>query len=181
MTVVRSWPGAAGACLLIAAMADYAGRAGVIAGTDAMSDEWIGYSDAEQEEILSALGAQVRVSLQLLRDKLGIGIEMDWTDTARAVCAEALAFARALVMSEEGPGPAPECAHCREVIGNGLCGLQIQACFLLGLTPALISQACRNAARYSVLPDVLGRHTLNVQGLGSVQAPDGVPTQLREN
>lgn len=156
-------------------MAEHSGQAGVLASTDAMSDEWNGYSEAEQEQILIALGAQVRLSLQLLRDKLGVGIEMDWTDTARAVCDEALEFSRALVMSEEGPGAVPECAHCREVVGNGLCGLQIQAYFLLGLTPALISRACRRAARYSVLPDVLGQHMLNAQVLGSVQTPDLAP------
>ena len=73
----RAWAAPRAAYLLTAAMADNSERAGIIAATDAMSDEWNGYSEAGQREILIALGAQTRVSLQLLRDKLGRQIEMD--------------------------------------------------------------------------------------------------------
>lgn len=144
--MARSWAAPRAAYLLTAAMADNSGKAGVIAATDAMSDEWSGYSAAEQREILVALGVQTKVSLQLLRDKLGRKIEMDWGEVARVVCAEALAFARELVSSEEEPSVMPECAHCREIIGNGLCSLQIQAYFLLGRTPGMIAEACRRSA-----------------------------------
>lgn len=141
-----SWTAPRAAYLLTAAMADNTEQAGVIAATDAMSDEWNAYTEAEQREILIALGAQTRVALQLLRDKLGMEIEMDWGETARVVCAEALVFAHALVASEDGPWVMPECAHCREVIANGLCSLQIQAYFLLGFTLSMIAETCRQSA-----------------------------------
>lgn len=142
----RAWAAPRTAYLLTAAMADNSGQAGVIAATDAMSDEWSGYSVAEQREVLIALGAQARVSLQLLREKLGMQIEMDWDEVARVVCAEALLLARELVSSGEVPRVMPECAHCREVIGNGLCSLQIQAYFMLGFTPGMIAETCRRSA-----------------------------------
>lgn len=140
------WTAPRAAYQLTAAMADNSEHAGVIAATDAMSDEWNGYSEPEQHEILIALGAQTRLALQMLREKLGMQIEMDWDETARVVCAEALAFAHELVTSDEGPAVMPECAHCREVIGNGLCSLQIQAYFLLGFTPGMIAETCRQTA-----------------------------------
>ena len=145
MTALR-WTAPRAAYRLTAAMADNSEHAGVIAATDAMSDEWNGYTKAKQREILIALGAQTRVALQLLRDKLGMQIEMDWDETARVVCAEALVFAHALVASEDGPWVMPECAHCREVIVNGLCSLQIQAYFLLRFTPSMIAETCRQSA-----------------------------------
>src|SRR5262249_4398896 len=80
-------------------------------------------------------------------------IEMDWEETARVVCAEALTLARKLVTSDTGPWVMPECAHCREVIGNGLCSLQIQAYFLMGFTPDMIAETCRQSAEESQSPD----------------------------
>jgi hypothetical protein len=142
----RPWTAPRAAYLLTAAMADNSEHAGVIAATDAMSDEWNGFSEDGQREILIALGAQTRLALQMLREKLGMQIEMDWDETARVVCAEALALEHELVTSDDGPWVMPECAHCREVIGNGLCSLQIQAYFLLGFTPGMVAETCRQSA-----------------------------------
>ena len=153
LVTARPWTAPRAAYLLTAAMAENSGRAGVIAATDEMSDEWNGYTERKQREILIALGAQTRVALQMLRDKLGMEIEMDWEETARVVCAEALALAHKLVTSDTGPWVMPECAHCREVIGNGLCSLQIQAYFLMGFTPDMIAETCRQSADESQSAD----------------------------
>lgn len=134
------------AYLLTAAMADAAMREGAVVPCDEMDDEWNSYDEAAQRDILIALGAQARVALKMLRDKLGMQIEMDWHETARAVCPEALALARQLVKSETGPWVMPKCGHCREIIGYGICSLQIQAYFLLGFTPVMIAATCRQSA-----------------------------------
>jgi len=135
------------AYLLTAAMADNTQQAGAIVPADTMSTEWGGYDEGAQRDILAALGAQAHVALDMLSDKLGVEIEMDWESTARVVCSEALGVARELVRH---PGPEawalPECGHCREVIAKAMCSLQIQAYFRLGCTPAMIAAICRQSA-----------------------------------
>ena len=119
-----TWEAPRAAYLLTAAMADNAHRDGAIMpGNDGMNAEWGGYDEAAQQDILAALGAQTRLALRMLREKLGIDIEMDWESTARVAC-----------------------AHCREVIAKAMCSLQIQAYFRLGFTPAMIAAMCRQSA-----------------------------------
>lgn len=135
------------AYLFTASMADNTQQAGTIVPTDDMSAEWGGYDEGAQRDILAALGAQTRVALSMLRDKLGVEIEMDWDSTARVVCSEALGAARELVRRPEpGQWTLPECAHCREVIAKAMCSLQIQAYFRLGCTPAMVAAMCRQSA-----------------------------------
>lgn len=134
------------AYLLTAAMADNAEQAGAIVPGDDMSAEWTGYNKTAQRAILAALGAQTREALEMLREKIGAEIEMDWDSTAREVCSEALAAARKLITPGQGAWTTPECAHCREVIAKALCSLQIQAYFRLGSTPAMIAAMCRESA-----------------------------------
>lgn len=134
------------AYLLTAAMADNTQQAGAIVPGDDMSAEWGGYNKTAQRAILVALGAQAREALEMLHDKLGAEIEMDWDSTAREVCSEALAAARKLIAPEPGAWKAPECAHCREVIAKAMCSLQIQAYFRLGFTPAMVAARCRESA-----------------------------------
>ena len=142
----RTWDAPRAAYLLTAALAVNTERVGAIVPGDDMSAEWRGYDEAEQQDILAALGEQTRLALRMLHDKLGMDIEMDWDSTARVVCSEALAAARELVR----PGPvaweAPQCAHCREVIAKAMCSLQIQAYFRLGFTPAMTAAMCRQSA-----------------------------------
>lgn len=140
------------ASLLTAAMAVNSERAGVITASDAMSDEWNGYGQDRQREILIALGAQARAALQMARDKCGTRIVMDWDEAARVLCAEAFRLVRTLVTSEEEPGVMPECAHCREIVANGLCSLQIQAYLMLGITPSMIAVRCGQSAGAAGLP-----------------------------
>lgn len=151
MTVRLPWAPRA-AYLLTAAMADNSERAGIIAASDAMSDEWNGYAEDRQREILIALGAQARAALQMARDKLGTRIEMDWDGTARALCAEAFRLVRTLVISEEDPGVMPQCAPCREIMANGLCSLQIQAYLMMGIAPSVIAARYRQSAGGAGLP-----------------------------
>ena len=92
------------AYLLTAAMADNTQRVGAIVAGDDMSNEWGGYDESVQRDILAALGEQTRVALTMLRARLGAEIEMDWDSTARVVCSEALAAARELVRPEPGSG-----------------------------------------------------------------------------
>jgi hypothetical protein len=132
--------------LLTAAVADNTQRAGAIVAGEDLSAEWAGYDERAQWDILTALGEQTRVALAMLRDQLGVEIEMDWDSTARAVCSEALTAARELVGPEPGAWSLPECAHCREIIAKAMCSLQIQAYFRLGLTPAMIAAKCRQLA-----------------------------------
>src|SRR5215469_13570391 len=134
------------AYLLTAAMADNTQRAGAIVAGDDMSNEWGGYDESVQRDILAALGEQTRVALTMLRARLGAEIEMDWDSTARVVCSEALAAARELVRPEPGEWSLPECAHCREVIAKAMCSLQIQAYFRLGFTLVRIATMCRQSA-----------------------------------
>lgn len=134
------------AYLLTAAMADNTARAGTIVPGDDLSAEWGDYYKSAQRDILAALGAQTRVALEMLHDKLGVEIEMDWESTAREVCSEALASARELVAAEPGAWTLPQCTHCREVIVKALCSLQIQAHFRLGSTPEMIAAMCRESA-----------------------------------
>ena len=96
------------AYLLTAAMADNTARAGTIVPGDDLSAEWGGYYKCAQRDILAALGAQTRVALEMLHDKLGVEIEMDWESTAREVCSEALASARELVAAEHGAWTLPQ-------------------------------------------------------------------------
>ena len=126
-----TWEAPRAAYLLTAAIADNAHRDGAIMpGNDGMNAEWGGYDEAAQQDILAALGAQTRLALRMLREKLGIDIEMDWESTARVACSHAPA----------------QCAHCREVIAKAMCSLQIQAYFRLGFTPAMIAAMCRQSA-----------------------------------
>jgi hypothetical protein len=134
------------AYLLTAAMADNTRQAGVIVPGDGMSAEWGGYDESAQRDILAAVAEQTRLVLKMLHDTLGAEIEMDWDDTARAVCSEAFAAARQLVRPEPGAWSLPECAHCREVIARAMCSLQIQAYFRLGLRPGVIAAMCRQSA-----------------------------------
>lgn len=141
-----AWTAPRAAYLLTAAMAEGVIREGAVVPSDEMGDEWNSYDEAGQREILIALGAQTRVALKMLQEELGVQIEMDWHETERAVCPEALALAHQLVRLETGPLVMPQCAHCREIIGYGLCSLQIQSYFLLGFTPVMIAAACRQSA-----------------------------------
>lgn len=134
------------AYLLTAAMADNTQQAGAIVPGDDMSTEWGGYDQSAQRDILDALGGHARDALKMLRDKLGVEIEMDWDSTARVVCSEALVSAWELVAPEPGTWELPECSHCREVIAKAMCSLQIQAYFGLGFTPANIAAMCRQSA-----------------------------------
>jgi len=89
----RTWAAPRVAYLLTAAMADNTGQVGAIVPSDDMSAEWSGYDEIEQQDILAALGAQTRLALRMLHDKLGVEIEMDWKSTAQVVCSEALTAA----------------------------------------------------------------------------------------
>ena len=142
----RTWAAPRVAYLLTAAMADNTQQVGAIVPSDDMSAEWNGYDEVEQQDILAALGAQTRLALRMLHEKLGIEIEMDWNSTAQVVCSEALTAARQLVRSEHGAWVPPQCAHCREVLAKAMCSLQIQAYFRLGFTPAMIATMCRQSA-----------------------------------
>jgi hypothetical protein len=134
------------AYLLTATIADYAAQVGTIVPGNDLSAEWVCYDEITQLDILVAIGAQTRLALTMLRDRLGVEIEMDWDCTARMVCSEALAAARELIKPEPGPWARIECAHCREIIAKALCSLQLQAYFRLGLTPAMIAAKCRQSA-----------------------------------
>lgn len=142
----RTWDAPRAAYLLTAAMADNAEQVGAIIPGGGMSAEWAGHDDSEQQDILAALGAQTRLALRMLHDKLGMEIEMDWDSTARVVCSKALTAARELVRPVAGLWLAPQCAHCKEVIARAMCCLQIQAYFRLGFTPAMIAAMCRQSA-----------------------------------
>lgn len=150
MTRAAAWAAPRIAYLLTASMAESAMRADAIAQSGEMGDEWNSYDETAQWEILIALGAQTRVALKMLQDKLGLQIEMDWGTIPRTVCADTVTTARQLVRSAAGPWVIPQCAHCREIVGYGLCSLQIQAYFLLGFTPVMIAATCRQSADEAV-------------------------------
>jgi hypothetical protein len=140
------WDAPRAAYLLTAAMADNTQTAGTTAAGDGMSAEWIGYDASAQQDILAALGAQTRLAINMLHDKLGMEIEMDCEPAALAGCSEALVSARELIKPAPGAWSMPECAHCGETIAKALCSLQIQAYFRLGFTPAMIAAMCRQSA-----------------------------------
>lgn len=147
------WDAPRAAYLLTAVIADKTPHAGAMATGDAIGAEWTGYDQRAQQDILTALGAQTRLALRMLHDKLGMQIEMEWDCTGPITCAEALAAARELICPASSvPGAprvraAPQCAHCREIIAKAMCGLQIQAYSRLGFTPAMIAATCRQTAR----------------------------------
>jgi hypothetical protein len=164
-----AWEAPRVAYLLTAVMADNPERVRAIApGNGDMNAEWGGYDEAAQQDILAALGAQTRLALRMLRERLGTEIEIDWESsagwcqqeksaglcqqekTARATCSHAFAAMLAAVRELVGPDPrarvTAQCAHCREVIAAAMCSLQIQAYFRLGFTPAMIAAMCRQSA-----------------------------------
>jgi hypothetical protein len=146
-----TWEAPRVAYLLTAAMADNPDQGSAIApGNGDMNAEWGGYDDAAQQDILAALGAQTRLALSMLRERLGTEIEIDWERTARATCSHAFAAMLAAVRELVGPDPrarvTAQCAHCRQVIAAAMCSLQIQAYFRLGFTPAMIAAMCRQSA-----------------------------------
>lgn len=153
------WDAPRAAYLLTAALADNAALADTAFGT-----EWVGYDESAQQDILTALGAQTRLALRMLRDKLGMEIEMDSggmpdsadagiaEDTVRSACGEAAVAARELIKPSPRHGAAPECAHCREIVARTMCGLQIQAYFRLGFTSAMIAGTCRRSAGKAETP-----------------------------
>jgi len=145
------WDAPRDAYLLTAAMADNAGHAGTFAPRDGMTAEWDGHDESAQHDILAALGAQTRLALTMLRDELGVEIEMDWRSTPRAVCSQALAAARELIKPKRGARATPECAPCREIIAKAMCSLQIQAYFRLGFTPLMIAAMCRQSANETAM------------------------------
>lgn len=142
------WDAPRAAYLLTAALAD----------NTAFGTEWLGYDEGTQQDILTALGAQTRFALRMLHDKLGMEIEMNSggmqgrADTMRPACAEAAVAARELIKPRPRAGAAPECAHCREIVARTMCGLQIQAYFRLGFTPAMIAGTCRQSAGMAEAP-----------------------------
>jgi len=142
------WDAPRAAYLLTAAVADNAGA--IVAGDD-MIAEWAGHDERAQRDILAALGAQTRLVLKMLRDELGVEIEMDWRSTPRAVCSQALAAARELIKPKRGARATPECAPCREIIAKAMCSLQIQAYFRLGFTPLMIAAMCRQSANETAM------------------------------
>jgi len=141
------WHAPRAAYLLTAAMADNAGA--IVAG-DRIA-EWAGHDESAQRDVLAALGAQTRLVLKMLRDELGVEIEMDWRSTPRAVCSQALAAARELIKPKRGARATPECARCREIIAKAMCSLQIQAYFRLGFTPLMIAAMCRQSANEAAM------------------------------
>ena len=152
-----TWEAPRVAYLLTAAMADNPQQVSAIApGNGDMNAELGGYDEAAQQDILAALGAQTRLALRMLRERLGTEIEIDWESeidwksTARATCSHAFAAMLAAVRELVGPDPrarvTAQCAHCREVIAAAMCSLQIQAYFRLGFTPAMIAAMCRQSA-----------------------------------
>ncbi|MGH3164456.1 MAG: hypothetical protein ACRDN0_01000 [Trebonia sp.] len=149
MKGAAAWTAPRIAYLLTAAMAEAAVQAGAIVPDGEMGAEWNSYDETAQWEILIALGAQTRVALKMLQDKLGMQIEMDWGAAAPTVCTAAAA--RQLVRPGTGPWVIPQCAHCREIVGYDLCRLQIQAYFLLGFTPVMIADTCRQSADEAVI------------------------------
>lgn len=146
------WDAPRVAYLLTATMADNAQTLGTIVPSEEMSAEWFGCDATAQQDILAALGAQTRLALKMLHDKLGMEIEMDWEPAARVVCSEALLTARELIKPTPGAWASPECAHCRENIAKALCSLQLQAYFRLGFTPAMIAAMCRQSAEEAETP-----------------------------
>lgn len=148
------WDAPRAAYLLTAALAD----------NTAFGTEWVGYDEGAQQDILTALGAQTRLALRMLHDKLGMEIEMDsggMPDRAdagiaegavRSACGEAAVAASELIKPSPRRGVAPECAHCREIVARTMCGLQIQAYFRLGFTPAMIAGTCRQSAGKAETP-----------------------------
>lgn len=158
------WDAPRAAYLLTAALAD----------NTAFGTEWVGYDQGAQQDILTALGAQTRLALRMLHDKLGMEIEMDSgglpdraddgiahagiadagiaEGAARSRCEEAAVAARELIKPSPRAGAAPECAHCREIVARTMCGLQIQAYFRLGFTPAMIAGTCRQSAGKAETP-----------------------------
>jgi len=143
------WGAPRAAYLLTAALADNTRHDGAIVPGDVMTADWAGYDAGVQRDILAALGAQTRLALRTLRDKLGVEIEMDTGAAAEAACPDPLAAARELIKSEPGAWAVPECAHCREIIAKAMCSLQIEAYFRLGLAPAMIAAMCRQSCRQS--------------------------------
>ncbi len=144
------WDAPRAAYLLTAAMAGSAPRSGPVVPGDDIGAEWAGYDQSTRQDILAALGAQTRLALRMLRDKLGLEIEMDSGGAARIACARALAAARDLIYPPEGvprAAVAPECPRCTETIARALCSLQIQAYSRMGFTPAMIAATCRQAGR----------------------------------
>jgi hypothetical protein len=155
-----TWEAPRVAYLLTAAMADNPEQVSAIApGNGDMNAEWGGYDEAAQQDILAALGAQTRLALRMLRERLGTEIEIDWESSAGLCQQEKSAglcqqenFAAMLAAVRELVGPDPrarisaQCAHCREVIAAAMCSLQIQAYFRLGFTPAMIAAMCRQSA-----------------------------------
>lgn len=161
-----AWEAPRAAYLLTATMADNPQQAGAVVlgntvlgntvpGNGCVNAEWGGYDEAAQQDILAALGAQTRLALGMLRERLGTEIEIDresidWESAARAACSHAFAAVLAAVRELIGPDPraraTAQCAHCREVIAKAMCSLQIQAYFRLGFTPAMIAAMCRQSA-----------------------------------
>jgi hypothetical protein len=145
------WGAPRDAYLLTAAMADNAGHAGAFAPGDGVTAEWAGHDETTQQDILAALGAQTRLALKILRDELGVEIEMDWDSASHAACAAALAAARQLIKSKPGARAMPECARCRQAMAKAMCSLQIQAYFRLGFTPLMIAAMCRQSANETAM------------------------------
>lgn len=153
------WDAPRAAYLLTAALAD----------NTAFGTDWVGYDESTQQDILTALGAQTRLALRMLRDKLGMEIEMDSGGMpdrvdagiaegaiakggVRSACGEAAVAARELIKPSPRPGAALECAHCREIVARTMCGLQIQAYYRLGFTSAMIAGTCRQSAGKAETP-----------------------------
>lgn len=148
------WDAPRAAYLLTAALAD----------NTAFGTEWVGYDQGAQQDILTALGAQTRLALRMLHDKLGMEIQMDsggMPDRAdhgiaegavRSPCGKAAIAAREFIKPSPRPAAAPECAHCREIVARTMCGLQIQVYFRLGFTPAMIASTCRQSAAKAETP-----------------------------
>ncbi len=140
------WDAPRAAYLLTAAVADNARQGEAIVSRDELSSEWVHCDASGQQDILAALGAQTRLALKMLRDKLGVEIEMNTDAAAGAGCPEALAAARELIKPGPGAWAAPECADCRAAIAKAMCSAQIQAYSRLGFTPAMIAAMCRQSA-----------------------------------
>jgi hypothetical protein len=102
---------------------------------------WRELDEPAQSDVITALGAQARFSVQ----EAGIPLHIDFTGLADASCTEVLGAAQSAYEGSD-PWEPPQCPHCLELVASALAEIQLQAEVAAGMPPSYVDLICRGRA-----------------------------------
>ena len=107
---------------------------------------WDGLGDAEQTDVLTALGAQAKnATTATWRTGTTLGDEHARRFGAEA-CEKALEAMTALLATPPLPWELPECSHCRKLLATAIASFSVRLARQRGLSAEVFAHSCRETA-----------------------------------